>query len=268
MVKNWTTKEIAYIKKHALLAETNAVLNVDQLAKKLSRPIKSVEMKIYKMRKDGLLPKTDYTKSFEAAGRRFSPDEDKRIIAMYRQNETYKDIGESLGRSEQSISGRIFTLKKNGKIKRNNSQKNWSEKEIQLVIENIQFDENGFVSNYPELTRLIVNKRLTQIQHKVYSLRKENLITVQADRSKTSIRSKKAMDRFNCARFGKRMEEQPVKDNSVQTSVKVETQSKMIQVIMTTTIAGDEKTTSFFTSEGELLAVKQEPTSFADEEGQ
>ncbi|MFK4568422.1 hypothetical protein [Enterococcus sp. UD-01] len=114
--KNWTTKEIEYIRKNALFAETNAVLNVDQLAKKLSRPSKSVEMKIYKMRKDGLLPKTDYTKSFEAAGRRFSPDEDKRIIAMYRQNETYKDIGESLGRSEQSISGRIFTLKKMDKL--------------------------------------------------------------------------------------------------------------------------------------------------------
>ncbi|EOI00709.1 hypothetical protein UAY_01812 [Enterococcus moraviensis ATCC BAA-383] len=255
--KNWTTKEIEYIRKNALLAETNAVLNVDQLAKKLSRPSKSVEMKIYKMRKDGQLPKTDYTKSFDAKGRKFSAEEDKRIIAMYKQEETYRDIGESLGRSEQSIHGRIVRLKESGKIKPSVTQKNWSEKEIQLIIENIQFDENGFVLNYPELARL-TNKKYSQVTNRVCRLRKKGLITVQADRSKTSIKSKKAMDRFNCARFGKRMEEQPVKDNSVQTNVNITTQSKMIQMIMTIVEIGNERTTNFFTTEGELLAVKKE----------
>lgn len=262
MAKNWTTKEITYIKKHALFAETNAVLNVDQLAKKLSRPIKSVEMKIYKMRKDGQLPETDYTKSFESTGRKFSPDEDKRIIAMYKQEETYKDIGKSLGRSEQSIAGRIIRLKKDGKIKQKNPKKTWSEKEIQLIIENIQFDENGFVSNYPMLTRLVINKRFTQIQQKVSRLRKEGLISVKADRSKTSIKSKEAMDKFNEARFAQyKKEDNPVIEKTAKTDVKVETQSKMVQVIMTTIITGEEKTTSFFTSEGELLAVKKEGIS-------
>lgn len=30
-MKNWTTKEIQYLKKNALLAETNIVLNVEEL---------------------------------------------------------------------------------------------------------------------------------------------------------------------------------------------------------------------------------------------
>jgi hypothetical protein len=66
------------------------------------------------------------------------------------------------------------------------------------------------------------------------------------------------MDRFNCARFGKRMEEQPVEDNSVQTNVNITTQSKMIQMIITIVEIGNERTTNFFTTEGELLAVKKE----------
>ncbi|MFK4568421.1 hypothetical protein [Enterococcus sp. UD-01] len=54
------------------------------------------------------------------------------------------------------------------------------------------------------------------------------------------------------------MEEQPVEDNSVQTNVNITTQSKMIQMIITIVEIGNERTTNFFTTEGELLAVKKE----------
>lgn len=36
-MKNWTTKEIQYLKKNALLAETNEVLNIKEMANKLNR---------------------------------------------------------------------------------------------------------------------------------------------------------------------------------------------------------------------------------------
>ena len=51
-MRNWTTKELAYIRKKSLLAETNQVLNAKELASKLQRSIKSVEMKIYAMQRD------------------------------------------------------------------------------------------------------------------------------------------------------------------------------------------------------------------------
>lgn len=256
--KTWTTKEISYIQKNALFAETNEILNVAELAKKLSRSSKSVETKTYNMLKDGLLPEIDRTKAFDSTNRPFTPKEDKRLIAMVKQGSSYVEIGEVLGRNERSISGRLSRLRKKGKLKYY-SKSHWSEKQIQLVIENVKFDENGFVSNYAELAQL-VNKQFSQIQQKVSRLRKEGVITVQADRTKTSVKSKVAMNKFNEARFAQyQKEEKPVlEEKAAQTDVKIETQSKMVQVIMTTTIAGKERTTSFFTSEGELLTVKKE----------
>lgn len=260
MAKDWTTKEIAYIKKSALLAETNQVLNIDELAKKLGRSSKAVEMKIYKMRLDGQLPKTDYTKSRDVQGRAFSPEEDKRIIAMYNQNETYDDIGNSLGRTGQSIGGRIVRLKKIGKIKGSYGRKNWTEKEVKLLLKNIRFDENGYCNNHAELCCLL-NKSYHQVAAKIGRLRKEEQITTVCDRTKTSVKSKESMDRFNCARFGKRTEAKPVSEDVSQTNIQIDTQSKVVQMIMTTVTTGTERITNFFTMDGELLTVKKEPTS-------
>ncbi|WP_086348754.1 helix-turn-helix domain containing protein [Candidatus Enterococcus clewellii] len=254
--KTWTTKEIQYIKKSALLAETNHVLNADQMAEKLARSIKSVESKIYKMQKDGDLPSIDRSKAFDAENRPFTPKEDKRLISMIKLGAGYEEIGEALGRNKSSVSGRLWRLRQNGKLK-HYSKSTWSDKQVQLIIENIKFDENGFVSNYAELAQL-TKKRHTQIQQKISKLRKDGLITVQADRTKTSVKSKQAMDQFNCARFGKRMEDKPVTEKVAETNVKVETQSKVVQMIMTVVVAGNEKTINYFSMEGELLAAKKE----------
>lgn len=169
--KTWTTKEISYIQKNALFAETNEILNVAELAKKLSRSSKSVETKTYNMRKDGLLPAIDRTKAFDSSYRPFTPKEDKRIIAMVKQGATYSEICDATGRTKHSITTKIARLRKDGKLQ-HYSQTHWSEKQIQLIIENIQFDENGYVSNYAELAQ-IVDKRYTQVQQKVNRLRKE-----------------------------------------------------------------------------------------------
>lgn len=261
--KNWTTKEIQYIKNKALFAETNEVLNAEQLAKTLSRSLNSVKSKIYNMQKDEQLPSVDRSKSFDTESRPFTTKEDKRLIAMYKQGAGSIEIGEALGRKASSITGRVYRLRKNGKLKVY-SRKNWSDEEVQKLVDHIQFDEYGYVSNYPELAQ-VTNKPYSQIQQKVSNLRKQGAITVQADKTKTSVKSKKAMDNFNCARFGKRMEGDSVPQPIAETDVKVETQSKVIQIIMTTVITGNEKTINFFSTDGELLMAKKEPVSSAND---
>lgn len=263
-MKNWTTKEIQYLKNNALLAETNVVLNIKQLAKKLGRSPKSVDVKIYKLRRDGQFPQTDLSKAFDPKGRKFTDSEDKRIIAMYKKGESYEDIGHSLDRSKSSIGGRITRLKKLGKIKQ--VQKQWSEKEINTLLENIKFDENGFCCNHVELARLC-GRTYEQVNRKLNDLRKKGVITVKPDRSKTSVNSKKAMDKFNDARFAhlpKKKEATPmVKPAEKPSDVSIE--SKQVSLILTTVIVNDQRTEQYFTQAGELIATKKEPTSVAPE---
>lgn len=263
-VKNWTTKEIQYLKKNALLAETNVVLNVEQLAKKLGRSAKSVDVKIYKLRRDGQFPPTDFSKAFDPKGRKFTDADDKRIIAMYKKGESYKEIGVSLDRTEQSIGGRIMRLKKTGKLRQPNKQ--WSQDQVDILLANIRFDENGFCCNHIELARLC-NRTFEQVNRKLNDLRKKGLITVMPDRSKTSAKSKKAMDRFNDARFAhipkKKEDVQMVKPTEKPSGVSIE--SKQVSLILTTVIVNGQRTDQYFTQDGELIATKKEPTSAATE---
>lgn len=264
-VKNWTTKEIQYLKKHALLAETNVVLNIDQLAKKLGRSAKSVDVKIYKLRRDGQFPPTDFSKSFDPRGRRFTENDDKRIMAMYKNGATYKEIGDSLERSEQSIAGRIARLKKNGKLKQTAVQRNWTQKEVDILLANINFDENGFCCNHAELGRLC-NRTFEQIVGKINRLRKEGVLE-KPKKGTTSIKSKETMNRFNDARFAhvpKKKEEVLMNGPAVnQPDVSIE--SKQVSLILTTVIVSGQRTDQYFTQEGELIATKKEPTSAATE---
>lgn len=260
-MKNWTTKEIQYLKKNALLAETNVVLNVEQLAKKLGRSAKSVDVKIYKLRRDGQFPPTDLSKSFDPRGRRFTENDDKRIIAMYKKGATYKEIGISLDRSEQSIGGRIMRLKKIGKLKQ--PKKQWSQDQVNILLANIRFDENGFCCNHVELARLC-NRTFEQVNRKLNDLRKKGVITVMPDRSKTSVKSKEAMNRFNDARFAhipKKKEESTMKE-LIQPSFTVE--SREVSLILTTTIINGQRSEQYFSKDGQLIAQKK-PTPVAAE---
>nr|WP_242693750.1 helix-turn-helix domain containing protein [Enterococcus avium] len=244
-----------------MLAETNVVLNVEQLAKKLGRSAKSVDVKIYKLRRDGQFPPTDFSKSFDPRGRRFTENDDKRIIAMYKKGATYKEIGISLDRSEQSIGGRIMRLKKIGKLKQ--PKKQWSQDQINILLANIRFDENGFCCNHVELARLC-NRTFEQVNRKLNDLRKKGVITVMPDRSKTSVKSKEAMNRFNDARFAhipKKKEESTMKE-LIQPSFTVE--SREVSLILTTTIINGQRSEQYFSKDGQLIAQKK-PTPVAAE---
>lgn len=263
-VKNWTTKEIQYLKNNALFAETNVVLNVEQLAKKLGRSVKSVDVKIYKLRRDGQFPPTDFSKSFDPRGRRFTENDDKRIIAMYKKGATYKEIGDSLDRPAQSIAGRIARMKKLGKLKRTAVQRNWTQKEVDVLLANIKFDENGFCCNHAELGRLC-NRTFEQIVGKINRLRKEGVLE-KPKKGTTSIKAKKSMNRFNDARFAhipKKKEESAMKE-LIQPSFTVE--SREVTLILTTTIINGQRSEQYFSKDGQLIAQKK-PTSAATEIG-
>lgn len=59
LARNWTTKEIQYIKRNALMDETNKVVNISQMASHLERSYKSIEKKISILRRTDDLPKVD-----------------------------------------------------------------------------------------------------------------------------------------------------------------------------------------------------------------
>lgn len=253
----WTTKEISYLKKYAILAETNEVLNIPEMAKKLNRTIHSVKTKIYKMQKEGGLPEVDRSRAFEAAGRPWTKSEDKRLIQMKKKGAKIAEIAEVLDRTKVAINGRINKLIAAGKLK--NTQQKWSESEIQLLLDTVEFDANGYVSNYPKLCSLI-GRNYIPICNKISNLRKEGRINQQIDKTKTSVKAKESMTRFNDARFAqyRKKEEEPMiqKEQPLKPVQVVSVESKEVTLILTTTIIDGQRSEQYFTKEGQLLIKK------------
>ncbi|MGG5373547.1 hypothetical protein IGI67_005220 [Enterococcus sp. AZ196] len=262
-MKTWTTKELAYLKKHSLLAETNEVLNITEMAKKLNRTTQSVRNKLYSMQRSGDMPAVDRSMQRDAGGRFYSPEEDKRIISMYKQGATYREISDSLGRTETSVTGRVYNLRKSGRLK-TKKLKRWTEKETQLLIARVRFDETGHVNNYEELMRL-VSKNYHQLTGKITKLRKAGKISTSVQPGTTSKKSKQAMKKFNDARFAhvpKNKEEKTMSLDSHETVPQdipqaISIESREITLILTTTTINGHKVQQFFTKDGELLATKK-----------
>ncbi|MFG5564349.1 helix-turn-helix domain containing protein [Enterococcus faecalis] len=264
-MKLWTTKEVAYVKRTALLAETNEVLNIKEMAKRLDRTVQSVRNKIYNLQRSGEMPSIDKSKQFDTKGRHYSKEEDKRIISMYKAGATYKEIAEALERGEISVTSHIYKLRKDKKLKVQKVSP-WTEEQTLKLLENVSFDDNGFVNNHNELMRL-TNKQYGQVTRKIYDLRKKGEIRIYADRTKTSVKSKQAMNQFNDARFAqyKKKEDKPVEPREKQTSEIISVESREVSLILTTVNLSDRRIDQYYTKDGQLLAVKKEPTSFADE---
>lgn len=243
------------------------------MAKKLNRTTQSVRNKLYSMQRSGDMPAIDRSLQRDADGRRYSPEDDKRIISMVKQGATYREIGETLGRSETSVTGRIYNLRKSGRLK-TKKLKRWAEKETQMLIDRVRFDKTGHVNNYEELMRL-VSRNYSQVVGKITKLRKAGRISTHAQPGTTSEKSKKAMNRFNDARFAhvtKNKEEKTMSLDSVEAITQdldqsISIDSREITLILTTTTINGQKVQQFFTKEGELLATKK-PTSVAPEVSQ
>lgn len=265
-MKYWTTKEISYIQKNALLAETNEVVNVEDMARKLERSVAAVSKKIYEFRRDGVLPKIKRELAFDSKGRPWTAGEEKRLIAMYKQGSSYADIAEALGRSESSCSTKASKLQSIGKI-RSKRLAHWTNQDVEMILDKVEFDTNGYVSNYPELAR-VTGKQYSQVVQKVNRLRKEGKITTNVKLGTTSIKSKKQMQNFNDARFAqyaKKEEnsmqtEQPMQSRSV-TAGSLSIESREERVIHTVVIFAGVETHTYFSSDGNKIAeIQKEPT--------
>ncbi|MFS0980293.1 helix-turn-helix domain containing protein [Enterococcus casseliflavus] len=265
-MKAWTTKEIAYVLKNALMAETNEVINAEQMAMKLGRSVSAVTKKISDMRKDGKFPKIQKELAFDSDGRPWTVAEEKRLIAMYKQGASFEEIGEALGRSKGSCSNKSAKLRASGRVK---SQKLscWPDDDVRILLDTIKFDANGYVSNYEELAK-VTGKQYSQVVQKVGRLRKEGRIPANVKPGTTSIKSKQSMQKFNDARFAQyaekeedsMQEEQPMQSRNV-TAGSLSIESKEERVIHTVVIFAGVETHTYFSSDGTKIAeIQKEPT--------
>ena len=255
-MKSWTTKEIQYVIKNSLLAETNEVLNLNEMAKKLGRTVQSVRNKVYNLQRDGDLPKVQRELAIDSYKRPWTEREDKRLLAMRSQGRPHSDIAIELERTEASVSARVARLVKNKKAQP--LLASWTTDQTSVLIENIKFDENGFVCNYDELARL-TGMKWSQVQGKVQRLRKIGKITVMPVEGTTNIKSKEAMQRFNDQRFAhvQRKEPRAVKEDVKAVGSVPVVKSKHVTVIITTMITNGIQIDQYFLPNGELLATKK-----------
>lgn len=251
MAKMWTTKELTYIKNSSLLDTTNQVVNISQLAKHLNRSNNSVSKKICDLRRMGEMPAVNKTLQIDSKGRGYTEEEKKQIINMYKRGSRIKEIAERFERSESSIENFLERLRKKGLVKPRRT--NWTIDQEEWLIENIEFDENGYTTNVSDLAKYL-KRTPTNVSAKIGKLRKEDRIATKPDKSKTNVKSKEAHQRFNDARFahlGRSEKKMMSTTENVQNS-------KVIQVIQTIIVDQEgNKTYQFYSFDGDLIVEKK-----------
>ena len=99
--KTWSERELDYLRKAYALGQTDTEIAAD-----MGRTVDSIKNK---RRVLGLCDDS-------RGGRRWRPDEDKKLIKYYNQGVTYYDIGQLLGRSLDGVHNRLCKLRKAGKV--------------------------------------------------------------------------------------------------------------------------------------------------------
>ncbi|NBJ71021.1 MULTISPECIES: helix-turn-helix domain-containing protein [Clostridia] len=253
MRRQWTTKEVGYIKRAALLDSTNDVVNLEQMAKHLNRSVSAVSKRIWLLRQEGDFPEIDKGKAIDTAGKPYSDEDIKRIKFMVKKGSTAKEIAESLGRTESSIYSVIGRLRRKGVIK-TTSKKMWNSSDVHYLINNIQFDENGYTTNTKELARAL-NRPYQSVTYKISQLRRDDVLTVKADMTKTSVKAKQAHDEFNQKRFATLGKE-------VRNVVTTPSKAEVVPVILTVSSnSTGEEIHQYWTLDGKLLAENKKAVS-------
>lgn len=255
-MKSWTTKEIAYLKRYAILSETNQVLNIPELAKKLERTNLSVDAKIRNLQREGELPQVDHTLAIDPHRRGWSKKELERIIHMANIGAGSKEIADSTGRTVRSIENQMRKLRAQGRLEPRRIK--WKEYDTQLLVKMIEFDKNGFVANYPELCQALGRQR-SAVSAKIVKLRKEKIIKQQPDKTTQSVKSKKVMNNWGI--YTREVNKMEINDFESIPDLPVE--SKEVTLILTTMIFNDQKIEQYFTKDGQLIAHNEAPISFA-----
>lgn len=197
---------LEYIQENALFAETNQILNIEELSVDMDISTNVLESKFAEWRRNSLLPKVDLSLQYDLFRRRYSESEDKKIIYLKQRDCSNEEIGRLLGRSGKSIKSRVDYLIKLGKIE---SGYLWQDWEIEVILRNVTFDKYGFVNNYPKLRNLLQGRRSQRAVYiKIIELRKQDKITVKPMPGKTSVAAIKALRKFKDITFAPRKKEQ------------------------------------------------------------
>lgn len=197
--KRWTEEEINYVQTHAKFDQANRVKNSKSIAEHLDRSLGSVARQVVNLREKSVFPSV--LRNGELTYQSYSEHADKRIIHMVRAGRSIKEIADSLGRAERGITAREVRLRKAGVLDAHRKRQ-WTEAEKEYVIDNLAFDEHGYSTNALELSYYL-NKSIGSVYTMIFKLRKQGLVTVHADRTKASCKSKEAHKRFNDMRFAK-----------------------------------------------------------------
>ncbi|WP_313151341.1 hypothetical protein [Enterococcus sp.] len=184
--KKWTKHEDTTLLKNVAFDHRGFACNVEHLVELLqSRSKRAIYHRINNLRKCGKLADLCLDDPIDPYFKPFTKDEDRIIIGALKMGTTPTEIGEALDRSMHSIQGRIKLLRSRGEdIPR--LTKKFADDEIQLLIENVQFDKYGYVSNTDELTSLLKRSKPV-IRQKLMQLRKIGLIETLPDKTKSGI---------------------------------------------------------------------------------
>ncbi len=119
--------------------------------------------------------------------------EKERIISLYTAGCPLVTIAHELNQSEYAIVNKLNRLFKEGRLKPNRHRP-YTKDDINLLLKEIKFDENGYVLNTAYLARLL-NRSKYQICRKISAMRKAGMIMTMPDRSKASKNWHDAMKR-------------------------------------------------------------------------
>ncbi len=192
-MKRWTTEEEQFLIKNVKYDHRGFVCNGRELAELVGYDIKILYSKILRMRRKGQLFEIYWDDPINPPNAPFSCRDEERIINMYRTGCPIAVIAQELIRTESSIACKLTQLFKEGRLKPIR-RRPYTEEDINLLIKEIKFDENGYVLNTEYLAKLL-HRTKYQVFRKVCILRKEGLIKTIPDRSKANKNWHDAMKR-------------------------------------------------------------------------
>lgn len=166
--KNWTPEELDRFQDEVIMAaDTNAILNYEELADMFGRTVLGVKHAANKLRHRGELPKFCKENQIEKYGSFYSKRE-KQMIMKLRSTHTHEEIAKMMGRTKYGIES---ICRKQGPM----VVKKWTESDLLLLINNIEFDSFGVTANYDKLTK-ILNRNVGTIQAKIRRLRLKGVL--------------------------------------------------------------------------------------------
>lgn len=182
--KKWCKEEEQVIIQNVKYDHRGFVCNCNELAKLVDREVKFIYSKLFRMRKKGLLFEVYWDDPINPPNARYSYSEEERIISMYESGCPVSIMAQKLNRTELAIQNKLNLLCKANKIQPNRKPR-YSKEDLDLLIQKVEFDENGYVLNSDYLAGAL-HRSKGEIARKICMLRREGKISVKPDRTKTN----------------------------------------------------------------------------------